>query len=843
MKKAIIKVLVVLATFVATVLITENIINLDTVDMTTDMLPPTIPTVSIQYNGITINRLYGYDTDMEPGYMRESITPLMSGRKMRLNVETHGSFVTAMRYEVRNVSGDRLIEDTPIEDFVVNNQKIISDITIKDLIETNTEYEFILFVTLNNEKEVRFYSRIIIPEEYYVSDKLEYVSDFSNKTFNKSAAEELRKYLEPNSKADNTNYGYVDIHSSFDQVTWGDLDPLRVTDPVITIKELSPMTGSFIVEYYVSTDMDSDISYYKVREFYRVRYSTERMYLLDYERTMDEVFVDVKKSYRDTNIVLGITGGAERMVESDDGNNLAFVTGGRLYSYNVSDNKMAYLYGFYEAFNEDVRYMNDRHNIKIMNVDEAGNVTFLVYGYINRGSHEGHCAVIAYYYDAAVNTIEELLYIDSNHAPDLLIKEVEQLSYMNSEGLLYLLTGSSLYELNSKTRVLKVIAKDLTENSYRLSVNNKMVAWQHGSDNMDCQEVKLMNLDTGRITSITSLPNETIAPLAFMGTDLIVGKARKDDITKDTAGNTIIPMYEITIQNELEGILMTYDSGDMYVIGSEINNNQITLHRIIISEEGSVSEAPDDQIMNSEDVTSTKNNIEYVTDERLKRLSVINTGKSIEQDAVKHLSPRMVLFEGNREIDLSGGETDSYVVYGRYGVDSFSVNSSVAVTRAYDISGIVMTEDGNYIYKKTSRKTKNQIMAIQAAPADEKTGALAVCLDTMLEHRGVIRNSQYMLDQGATLIEIMADALTDCEILDLSGCSLDMILYYVNQDIPVLSVIDETQSVLIIGFNETEIVVMDPLKNEVYKISVDEATKWFEEGDNTFITYVPKVEG
>ena len=66
-------------------------------------------------------------------------------------------------------------------------------------------------------------------------------------------------------------------------------------------------------------------------------------------------------------------------------------------------------------------------------VDEAGNVTFIVYGYMNRGMHEGRTGVTLYYYDAVVNTVEEQLFIPYNKSFDILKADIEQLSYISKE--------------------------------------------------------------------------------------------------------------------------------------------------------------------------------------------------------------------------------------------------------------------------------------------------------------------------------------------------------------------------------------------------------------------------
>ncbi len=843
MKRILIRILTVLITFIIASMITSRIINKDSVDMTSGMGPASIPAVTIEYDGVSINRMYGYENDMDLSYMRETITPLMPGRKMIVVVDTYGSNVMGIEYEVRTVDGERLIENNSISDFIVDARQIRSEIVVKDLIENNREYEFILKLELAGGRKYNYYTRIISPDEYHVSDKLRYVGDFSAKTFNKAAAEELTMYLEPDKTGDNTTFGKVNIHSNFNQVTWGELNPLRVTDPIITIKELSALTGSFLVDYYVSIQEDEDINYYRVREFFRIRYSKERMYLLDYERTMDEVFEDIKSSYQSNNIMLGITGGDVVLKESEDGNNIAFITGDRLYAYNTADNKISYVFGFYDSFTEDARAVNNNHDIKIMNIDEAGNIAFLVYGYMNRGTHEGQVGASAYYYDNTVNTIEELAFIRSTHAPDLFIKEVEKLSYMNANETLYLLVGDVLYAIERMSREPKVVAEGLGEGTYVTSDNGRLVCYQLGGDRKESSHLVLMNLDTSRQTTIDVPSNETILPVGFMGEDLIYGVARKNDITRDRTGKTIIPMYRINIFSELEGDLMEYKRDNIYITEGEVIDNRIALTRMTKTGEDSFTYTTNDQIVNSESMTSANSSLSELLTEQYEKLTVISLKKDIDADTMKHLNPKMVLYEGSREVNIRAkNDYAGFIVYGKYGVDSYHNAESDAVERAFEISGTVMDNDGDYVWKKTSRSTKNQIMAIKESEANASRGSLAVCLDTMLEYEGVVRNAAYMLGQNKTVIEILKDALIDYDILDLTGCSLDMVLYYVNMDIPVLFMREDNEAMLLIGFNETSVVLMDPLKNEIYKVDMLEATEMFEENGNCFITYIRSLE-
>ena len=90
------------------------------------------------------------------------------------------------------------------------------------------------------------------------------------------------------------------------------------------------------------------------------------------------------------------------------------------------------------------------------------------------------------------------------------------------------------------------------------------------------------------------------------------------------------------------------------------------------------------------------------------------------------------------------------------------------------------------------------------------------------------------------MFDILEGDLQNCTILDLSGCSLDAVLYYVNKDIPVLATLEDGNAVLIVGFNELNIVVMDPRDGTLEKRGMNDSTEWLEENGNQFISYIRK---
>ena len=177
-------------------------------------------------------------------------------------------------------------------------------------------------------------------------------------------------------------------------------------------------------------------------------------------------------------------------------------------------------------------------------------------------------------------------------------------------------------------------------------------------------------------------------------------------------------------------------------------------------------------------------------------------------------------------------------MYGAYGIDETFVSSASAVNLAYQISGVVVDERGNRVWLKGSRASKNQIMAIREASVTEGKDALTVCLDTMLAYEGVARNTEYYLERGETILEILGENLENARILDLTGCGLDAVLYYVNLDIPVLALLEDGSAVLLVGFNESGVGIMNPSTGTIYTMRNSEAVEWFQESGNQFFTYL-----
>ena len=839
MKKTIIRIAVCVVVFLASALIIGSIMNQGHNNMTMEMAPATLPMITMESGGVACNELHGNTVEMDVAYQKDCITLLGEGRQANFTVDTFGREITEISTEVRSIDGSRLIENSEVTGWKANGKSFSVSLTLKDLIDTNTQYSLTLILELEGEQKVYYYTTILWNDDVHISEILEFATDFHGKLYDKEVAKELTKYLEPNSKlTDNGTFHKVNIHSSFQQITWGSLEPVQEDAASIRLTQVSGNVASLLMDFVVSTGEGKNKIYYNVEEYYRVRYTSERMYLLDYERTMTQI-PDTTRMYANDKILLGITDENVDMMESADGNTVVFSDMGQLLSYNAATNGLTVIFSFYDKDNADRRTLYDDHGIKILDVDEGGNVKFAVYGYMNRGRHEGETGIQIISYDNSLNTIEEEVYIPYSKSYAVLKDEMEQLLYRNRQQHVYFFLENGVYDVDLENRSAEQLVSIRQDDSLQVSENHEIIVWQEGDDINHSNQLNVRNLNTGEQTVIRAEDGEAIRPLGFMGEDIIYGVARESDIRTENSGQIFYPMYKVCISNSSGDNLKEYGQDGIYIVDCAIEGNQITLSRIQRSENGSYQEILDDQIMNNVEEEPGQNKVVTADIDIYERYVQIQTKTTIDTRTIKVLNPKEVVFEGGRELTLDAvSEVSRYYVYNAYGVQGIYSAPGKAVKEAYDSAGVVANDRGITVWLKGNRVSRNQIMAIKEESVTDQKNSLTVCLDNILRHAGITRNTEYDLAQGKTAIQILEENMTGVQVLDLSGCSLDAVLYYVNQDIPVLAILEDGEAVLVTGFNEFNVVIMEPSTGKLYKKGMNDATTWFAENGNHFISYM-----
>jgi len=99
---------------------------------------------------------------------------------------------------------------------------------------------------------------------------------------------------------------------------------------------------------------------------------------------------------------------------------------------------------------------------------------------------------------------------------------------------------------------------------------------------------------------------------------------------------------------------------------------------------------------------------------------------------------------------------------------------------------------------------------------------------------GTINSNQ--VTQQISAHEFLSQNLGD-KLLNLTGCSLDDVLYYVSDQRPVLALKKSNQGVLIVGYDNYNITVIDPVLKKTMKLGLNDSMAMFEAAGNVFISY------
>ena len=110
---------------------------------------------------------------------------------------------------------------------------------------------------------------------------------------------------------------------------------------------------------------------------------------MNYNRYANEVFQGEQKNFAGKRILLGISDAKQiKALKSENSRYILFKVNGNLWRYDQHDKKATCLFTFSDGSNEDVRADYKKHDVKVLSVTDEGNVDFLVYGYMNRGTYE-----------------------------------------------------------------------------------------------------------------------------------------------------------------------------------------------------------------------------------------------------------------------------------------------------------------------------------------------------------------------------------------------------------------------------------------------------------------------
>lgn len=789
--------------FVVAVVVFSFLTNRGDENTTVGLDGATFPQISFVTNGYYVNELSGYAKEMDIPKLRDTITPVINDEVTAV-IDAYDQEITDLKYYVYTLDGKELLYENTI-------QTPEATFTLEFAGEGLLDEERVMKAVIHTgEKEIYYYTRIIDAKDAHLKKCLDYAKDFHENALAKAENAGIETAIETNAEGYSGTLQHVNIHSDFEHVTWGKLEPQVEENVRWSIKELNNSYLCLQLEYQVlCAGEENEQDEYHVEEFFKIRHSAKakKTYLLEYDREIEQVFQPIHQVLGSKGVILGIADENVSYETNKDETIVSFVQANELWSYNKEKNSMTQVFSFDAEEGYDARNLTRKHEIQILNHGNTGNIRFAVKGYMNRGSHEGEVGIAVYYYNAKEQTTTEEAFISYE---DALQCDV----YFNSKiNVLYILADGSLHEFKFDYRTQDVIAENLTVNEYKISPEGNIIAYVKKSESGDVQKIIVMNLKKEQTQEISCEEDEVMVPLGFIGTDFIYGVSKISDAGSTISGETVAPMYKIEIQNTKGETELTYEKDGKYIIDSVIEGNMITVS-LAKKKKGFVyTESEKDYITNNEGTDEGKIHLEsYVTElkERQRRLTFADGIDDIEPKiliANQHMTDKTILFtleENNSD------ETYCVYAYGElYGI--YHVLGE-AVQAARQHTGVVVDKEQKVIWEMSNRDL-NYVISSE----NNK-------ISTILGN----------LDAGMLPVDA-ASEIANAVCVDLSGCQTEDLLYIINQDIPVIAMTSAKKAIVLYGYNEISVYYMEPGSEERHSISYEKMDEMTAKSGHTYI--------
>lgn len=764
------------------------------------MSGPTLPTISVTTYGQKQLCLKAYKENMDAAYMRDSLVPLEQDRNLPMTITTYGNQVKSLSYEVRSVDTSRKIAEDKISG--IKEEKGLAQVTpaLTNLIDPGQQYLLVLKMK-TNQGELNFYTRVIMPKDAHARECLAFARDFHDKTLN-SKYTELGSYLEPKEEASSEDYSRVTINSTLNQVGYQGFAVDAATDPVMEVKDITSSYTSVNLYY----DIRQKDSVYQVLENFKIRYGSSRMFLLNYNRTMDLIPSNKDITVSDNILKLGINSRSVSPVSNETGSVVAFTLGGSLYEYNQTRKTVTCVFSFLGEDRTEIRAANSHHGIRILNIDESGTMDFVVYGYMNSGRHEGKCGVDLYHYDSSTNLATEEAFLNTTQPYQILDASFQDLMYRTAGGHFYLMLDGTLLSLDLESDNSTELMKSLADSQYAVSASGRYIAWT--DQDAPSPVIHVLDLNDESRMTIRAKKGEKLRSLAFLKETLCYGTMKDKDLSALEEGSSVQPMYKLNIVGLDSGHVKNiklYHKKNIYITGVTESNNALELTRAK-RVGGSYKQTTGDTILNAAGATNQTVTEGSATSSGKGRITTLTMQPLPEDQSITSLSYRS----------------------GRLSL--LDVSDIIDVTVS-DVRAAYFT----YVEDRVEYSGTDPVNAIQIA--DEQEGMV---VDN--RQRDIWRKEKDLFGSDIPTARIpgYSWAENSGKLLKLEGLTLDQVLSFVSQKTPVY-VTEGKETSVIVGYGPDYIRLYKP-GGAVGSINRKEAEKRFKSSGNVFSVIPEDVE-
>ena len=722
----------------------------------------TLPVLSMNYHDREVNRIFGYTGEMDFKYIRDNIFILDSGYDIGLNVKLYGNVIKEIEFSLYDLDNDRLEQKSTASDLKMSGDDEMSAVLkIDNIIDQDREYFIDIILKDAQNRQLHYYSRVMYNSTSPLEDMMQLVLEHHDAMYERNRADFLAQFQEPNSAVnDSTNFGDISLSSTVNSMSWGTMGVNVITQPVISIIDIDSDLAFFRLTYQVGrTSEEGNYEYYNVSEYYRTRMYGDKRYILSYERKADQIFIPTASDIGNKSVLMGIASDLEIQTMNNAACNLNVFVADKAVWFMDTDRKLLQKVFSFETNPTDIRQNNNQHDIRLLKITDTGDFQFLVYGYMNRGMHEGQAGIGLYTYSADKNEVREDIFIPSQLPYQVLKNSLGSLCYLNNSGILYIMLDEFVYALNSSANRAQLVVSGLNENNFKVSDDGRMLAWQEGGRSNDADRIIVMDLENESTYEVEAGEGKSIKVLGFLNQDLVYGEGDEGHTYITAEGEEYLLMDDLYVINSNHIIQSQEHSNSGYFVTSVVEYNRVVVNRT--ARVGSDYVKTEEFTLFSTNLENHPSTSTYtIYDEDRRTINYIEVVKTMEANKPAVISDVMKITLSSAEAaDVGDMISDSgkYYVYAAGEIVDILTSPSDAILRAYYSTGAVVTDKG-YFYRRASRPITMEI--------------------------------------NDSAINAAIKAYNDAEALNITGIYLAQAMYFTGQKKPVIWEWDDTTYVL-----------------------------------------------
>ena len=790
----------------------------------TETSQATIPLLTVSADGKNINQLHGYQGSVDASLIRDSITPIYEN-EVKVMLTYAKSDVSVVSYKIYDTDNKTILGNGDTAFHKVKGKKT-ANIKIKERLENGKTYLMELSVK-QNDKTIRYFTRVIYGTSFHLKECLDFAQKFHDAALTEGNTEFISQYLETAEGTTSNNLANVDLKSTQEVVSYATLKPQVESVYPATVKEISENVTSLELRYILSAEnTDGTKQYYQATEYFRVRYAKDRMYLLNYERNM-EAYMRYDTIDRSNNrILLGIGSSQKQLISKNGGKKAAFVVQDELWYYDYQKSNMHKVFSFEGEDYRDSRNNYQKHAIQIMKMKNNGDIAFLVYGYMNRGKHEGENGISVYQYTASDQKIEELGFIPTQIQYDMMKNDIKKGAFLSGSGQFYFYLDGAIYQVDLDSGKSKILAKNITVIS-----ENGMLALNQSKNKM-----KVVDLSTQKTEVITCKDDQVLRPIGFIEKDFIYGVGNKKEVVRNKDGSYMYPLTNVYIRNNKK-IVKEYGEDGTYITNTSVDGTTIALTHS--KKSGNGYKKINVSYIRYKDKQESKAVLEYgYTGTRLNQLYLAFPDDVYIQTRPNYLSTNVEEQEDEIKIKFAVNDNkyrDAFVYTGGKLSGIYS-NLKEAIKVAKQGGGVVVNYHQMYLWEKGVAQNYGKGSNIPMIKAKNKDETDIACILMMARSEGIkISYDKIKKMSGSTYDKLFK--VFNKRAVNYSDCSIDDLVYAISKGRSFMAQRKNGTYVLVMSYNQTDLRYYDPTNGKSVKANRKKLESEFKKAGSVYYGY------